>query len=346
MVVKKNTEEEIIPEKINLADKLRKQLNKYFEDDSAIMLLDGSEELKHNYTFFSSGSMAVDDVMGYGVPIGCCFSIMGKPATGKSTLMYAMIASAQKTGSLVFLADAEHNFDGIRGKDVFGIDVNNLMLCLDECMEITFEKIKKLVEGFIAEKTNQRLLIVIDSISMLVPKREIEGDLETKDVPGERAKLIRKWLRVMNNLWGGSNVTVAIIAQSTNAFVSWGDSETFIGEDAILFASRINLRIRRAGQIKEGEEVVGIKSIVEGRVNKIARPYRKEEMSIYFDRGIDDFDYVLDKAKDLGIVIDKKTWFEYQGQNYRKNDLRVFQNDIYSQVVEKRIALLGPKKES
>jgi recombination protein RecA len=233
--------------------------------------------------------------------------IYGPESSGKTTLTLHAIAEVQRNGGTAAFIDAEHALDPAYAKRI-GVDTDNLLLSQPDNGEQALEITETLV------RSNAVDLIVVDSVAALVPRAEIEGDMGDS-LPGLQARLMSQALRKLTGVINRSKVTVIFINQIRMKIgVMFGNPETTTGGNALKFYSSVRMDIRRIGQIKQGDEVIGNRTRVKVVKNKIAPPFRQAEFDIMYNQGISKSGDVLDLAAANEIVEKSGAWYAYGGE--------------------------------
>lgn len=278
------------------------QIEKQF-GSGAIMKL--GESHKADVELVSSGSLSLDLALGGGYPRGRIIEIYGPESSGKTTLTLHAIAEAQRAGGTAAFIDAEHALDPVYAKKL-GVDTHNLLISQPDNGEQALEIAETLV------RSNAVDLVVIDSVAALVPRAEIEGEMGDSHM-GLQARLMSQALRKLTGIISKSKATVIFINQIRMKIgVMFGNPETTTGGNALKFYASIRLDIRRTGQIKVGEEIMGYRAKVKVVKNKIAPPFRQAEFDVMHNEGISHPGDVLDLAVQHGIVGKSGAWFDYK----------------------------------
>lgn len=288
---------------LNLAvDQIEKQFGK-----GAIMRLGEAKRIE--VETISSGSLSLDIALGGGYPKGRVMEIFGPESSGKTTLALHAVAEIQKNGGTAAFVDAEHALDPQYARKI-GVDVEALLVSQPDTGEQALEIVETLV------RSNAVDIIVIDSVAALVPRAEIDGDMGDSHM-GLQARLMSQALRKLAGSVNKSKCTVVFINQIRMKIgVMFGNPETTSGGNALKFYSSIRLDIRKIGQIKEGEEIIGNKVRVKVVKNKVAPPFRIAEFDIMYDQGISRSGDVLDLAILHGVVGKSGSWFDYKNAKF------------------------------
>ncbi|MEE9566396.1 MAG: recombinase RecA [Desulfobacteria bacterium] len=335
--------ESISTEKERAVEVAMGQIERQFGKGS-IMKLGG--QFVADIPVISTGSLALDQALGVGgIPRGRVTELFGPEASGKTTLALQIVAEAQKQEGIAAFVDAEHALDVTYARKL-GVNCDELLVSQPDTGEQALEITEVLVRSGALD------VVVIDSVAALVPRAEIEGEMGDVHV-GLQARLMSQALRKLTAAISKSKTSVIFINQiRIKIGVMFGNPETTPGGNALKFYSSVRLDIRRIGNIKDGQEVVGSRTRVRVVKNKVAPPFKQAEFDIMYGEGISSAGDLLDTAAETGIVDKSGAWYSFdkerigQGRENAKQFLKEHPEVSGRILVQVREALGLAKKES
>jgi recombination protein RecA len=313
-------------------DMALKQIEKQFGKGSIMKL---GEQSDRRISTISSGSLALDVALGVGgYPRGRVIEIYGPESSGKTTVALHAIAEVQKTGGTAAFIDAEHALDPAYSEKL-GVNIDDLLLSQPDTGEQALEIAEALVRSGAVD------IIVIDSVAALVPKAEIEGEMGDSHM-GLQARMMSQALRKLSGAINKSNTIAIFINQVREKIgVMFGNPETTPGGRALKFYSTVRLEVRRAEQLKQGNEIVGNKTKIKVVKNKVAPPFRQAEVDIMYGQGISQEGEIIDMGADLDIVLKSGSWYSYNeervGQGRENAKLFLKENQDIAQEISQKI---------
>jgi recombination protein RecA len=314
--------------------------------EGAIMRM--SEQSRKQVEVISTGSLAVDVALGIGgLPRGRIVEIYGPESSGKTTLALHAIANAQRAGGNAVLIDAEHAFDPGYGRKL-GIDMDRLWVSQPDYGEQALDIAEALIHS------NAVDIIVVDSVAALVPRAELEGEMGDQQM-GLLARMMSKAMRKLTAACNRSRTCLVMINQVREKVgVMFGSPEVTTGGRALKFFASQRIEVRRMAQIKEGEDSIGVGAKVTVSKNKLAPPFKRAEIEIYFGRGVSWLNDVLNFGQQLGLVTKSGNWLSYgevklgNGKGNALEFLRDAANKDVRQKLESEVkaALFAPTEEA
>ena len=306
----------------------------------SIMRLGAQADMMGKIQGISTGSINLDLALGgKGLPKGRIVEIYGPESSGKTTLTLHTIAEAQKKGGVCAFVDAEHALDPSYARKL-GVKLEDLLGSQPDTGEQALEIVETLV------RSNAVDIVVVDSVAALVPRAEIEGEMGDSFV-GLHARLMSQGLRKLTGAIAKSNCLVLFINQIREKIgVMFGSPETTTGGRALKFYSSVRLDIRRIGQLKDGDNVVGNRTKVTVVKNKVAPPFRKVEFDILFNRGVSKEGELLDLGMKADSVLRSGTWYSMKhptdgeirlGQGMERSRQFLMDNPDLAAVIEEAI---------
>ena len=320
-------------EKDKALDAAVAQIERAFGKGSIMRL--GARSASEQIEVIPSGSLGLDLALGIGgLPRGRIVEIYGPESSGKTTLALHAIAEAQKRGGTCAFVDAEHALDPTYARKL-GVDVDNLLISQPDAGEQALEIADTLVRSGAID------VLVVDSVAALVPRAELEGEMGDSHM-GLHARLMSQALRKITGSVSRSNTMLIFLNQIRMKIgVMFGNPETTSGGNALKFYASIRLEIRRIGQIKDREQVVGNQTRVKVVKNKLAPPFRQVEFDIMYGEGISKVGELIDLGVKAGVVEKSGAWFSAdsqrigQGRENAKQFLRDHKD--VAEVIERKV---------
>ena len=309
------------------------QIEKQFGKGSVLRL--GSKEAIVPVSTISSGSISLDYALGAGgFPRGRICEIFGPESSGKTTVALQVVAEAQKAGGMAAFIDVEHALDPIYAKRL-GVDVDNLLVSQPDYAEQALEITSALIASGSID------VLVVDSVAALVPKAELDGEMGDSHM-GVQARLMSQAMRKLTGIVSKSNTCLIFINQIREKIgVMFGNPETTTGGRALKFYSSVRLDIRRTGQIKDRDDIVGNATRVKVVKNKVAPPFKQVEFDIMYGEGISKVGEILDLGVKAGLVEKSGAWFSYDsvriGQGRENAKVYLKENPDVAQRIENAI---------
>lgn len=313
-------------------DSALRQIEKQFGKGSIMRL---GERPDQRVSTVSSGSLALDIALGVGgYPRGRIIEIYGPESSGKTTVALHAIAEAQQGGGQAAFIDAEHALDPVYAEHL-GVNIDELLLSQPDTGEQALEIAEALVRSGAVD------IIVIDSVAALVPKAEIEGEMGDAHV-GLQARLMSQALRKLSGAISKSKTTAIFINQIREKVgIMFGNPEVTPGGRALKFYASVRLEVRRAEQLKIGNDIVGNRTRIKVVKNKVAPPFKQAEVDIMYGRGISQEGEILDIGADLDVVEKSGSWYSYNkerlGQGRENSKLYLKENEAVKAEIKQRI---------
>ena len=283
------------------------QIKKDFGQEALIKLGEKTAKVS-GVGVIPTGILPLDIAIGVGgVPRGRVVEIYGPESSGKTTLCLSIVAQAQKAGGVAAYIDAEHAMDPVYAKKL-GVDTDNLLISQPDSGEQALEITEKLVRSGAMD------VIVVDSVAALVPQAEIAGDMGDAHV-GLQARLMSQALRKLTAAISKSNTCLIFINQLRQKVgVFYGNPETTPGGLALKFYASVRLDIRQKEKIKQGDQIIGARTVVKVVKNKVAPPFQLAEFEMIHGEGVSRESYALDLGESSGVLEKSGTWYLFKNE--------------------------------
>ena len=311
-MTKQPTDEDSAEPKADIAQKQKavleamNQIKERFGEGSIIKLGDAHTM---NVETVSTGCLSLDIALGGGVPKGRVIEIYGPEASGKTTLAQHIVAQVQKNGGIAAFIDAEHALDPAYARKI-GVHVDDLLISQPDNGEQALEITENLV------RSNAIDVIVVDSVAALTPKAEIEGEMGDSHM-GLQARLMSQALRKLTSIVSKTKTIIVFINQTRLKIgVYFGNPETTTGGTALKFYASVRIEVRRAAQIKQGDQIIGNRVKVKIVKNKVAPPFQSTEFDIMYNEGISITGDVLDLGSAVGVISKKGNSYSFGDEKF------------------------------
>ncbi len=319
------------------------QIERQFGKGAVMRMGDSAAEMA-DIEPISTGSLSLDIALGIGgLPKGRIVEIYGPESSGKTTLTLQVIAQCQKNGGTAAFIDAEHALDPAYARKL-GVNVDDLLISQPDTGEQALEIADMLVRSSAID------VIIVDSVAALTPKAEIEGEMGDQHM-GLQARLMSQALRKLTGNIKRSNTLIIFINQIRMKIgIVFGNPETTTGGNALKFYASVRLDIRRIGNVKEGDEIIGSETRVKVVKNKVAPPFKQAEFEILYNEGISRESEIINLGVTHNLIDKSGSWFSYNGQRIGqgKDNARLFlkENKQIAEEIEGKIRSLLINTES
>lgn len=284
--------------------------------------------------WLSTGCLALDTIMGGGLPFGRITEIYGDNSTGKSLIAAQLAAIAQQDGITVVYADTESAVS-IKIMEAVGVDIKNLIYSAPDTIEEVFDLFQGAIESKATRAKDSKMLLIWDSVAATSSTAEMDADYGKASM-GRHAALISQAMRKFTRLLAKEHVAALFLNQTREKIgVMFGDNITTFGGKAIGFHASVRIQLKIGAKIKEGGKIVGIESRANVVKNKLAQPYLCASLPIYFGHGIDDDLASFHYLKDAGLLKSSGSWYEIEGIQDK------FQGKSWSEVYDANYELIA-----
>ena len=284
---------------------VERSINKQFNTTNSLVRL--GDRIVAPVPSITTGLPTLDYILGTGLPIGRICEVYGAESGGKTTLALWLISEYQKQGHLCAFVDAEHSFD-ISWASKLGVNTTDLFVNQPDSGEEALTVVEEIV------KTGAVELIVVDSVSALVPQAELDGDMGSSFM-GLQARLMSQSMRKLRGIANENNCTLVFLNQIREKIgIVYGNPEVTSGGRALRFYASIRLDLRRKEAIKDGDTIIGHTIKIKCTKNKVSTPFRETTVDLFYETGIDQTGNILDHAIDSGVIAQKGAYFDFEGE--------------------------------
>lgn len=280
-----------------------------------------NEDPDLNIERISSGRPDLDNILGGGYPVGKIIEIYSEEACGKSGLALELVREVQKSGGITAYIDSEHALNTEYAESI-GVNIDDLYISQPSWGEQAFEVTRALIN------TGEINLIVIDSVSALTPKAELDGESGEAKI-ALQARMMSQGMKMIVGTASAAGCTVLFINQLRDKINAYHPSKVTSGGNSLKFYASIRLELKRKGWIKEGEDIIGFKQLIKLVKSKVSTPFKSIENDIIYGKGVDSITSLVETAVELDVIKKKGSWFEYKGDNLSQGmaKLRVLLED-------------------
>ena len=332
---------EINQEKLKALKNMMTNIKKQYGEGAIMMMGDSAVDM--SVEVVPTDIISLDIALGvHGVPKGRVVEIYGPESSGKTTLALQIVANAQKNGGLCAFVDAEHAMDPVYASQI-GVDVDNLVVSQPDCGEQALEIVDQLVSTCALD------VIVVDSVAALVPKAEIDGDMQDAQI-GLQARLMSKAMRKLtSNVSKSKTVLIFINQLREKVGIMFGNPEVTTGGRALKYYSSVRIDIRKTETLKSGTEMVGNRVKAKIVKNKVAPPFKEASFDIIFGKGVSKESDLIDVAVNLNVISKSGSWFSYKEQRIGQGKDKVMEwlvaENMFDIIKNEVFAILDAQKE-